>query len=190
MEIQTNTEPKPRLLLHACCGVCNSYVPELLLPNFDVTVYYENSNIYPSEEFDRRLEAAKTMAESFGIPFIQAPYKPEEWLAGTKGLENAPEKGARCSYCVAFRLAKTLDFAKQMDFEWVATTLSVSRRKNAQMINDIGERLSVNYGINFLGRDWKKNGGENISQERAKKAGIYRQNYCGCIFSYKARQKE
>ncbi len=174
---------KPRLLLHVCCGVCSAYVPELLIPNFDVTVYYENSNIYPSEEFDRRQEAAKFMAASFQLPFIEAPYRPQDWETGTRGMESAPENGPRCIYCIGYRLGKTFEFAKQHHFSWVATTLSVSRRKNATMINTLGDQLAQQTGISFLGKDWKKNGGADTSAARAKDAGIYRQEYCGCKFS-------
>jgi hypothetical protein len=180
---------KPRLLLHVCCGVCSAYVPELLLPNFDVTAYYDNSNIYPSEEFYRRQEAAKIMADTFHLSFIEASYQPDDWLTGTKGLEDAPENGKRCVYCIKYRLAKTFKYANQNDFAWVATTLSVSRRKNIQMVNMIGKDLAEETGLSFLGEDWKKNGGETESQQRAKQAGIYRQNYCGCKFSLEKSAK-
>jgi len=174
-----------RLLLHACCGVCSAYVPELLMPDFDVTVYYENSNLYPREEFFRRRDAAKTMADSFSLPFIEAPYSADDWDMAVLGHEQDKEGGSRCRLCIGFRLDRTFAFAQQNDFNCVATTLSVSRRKNTALVNDLGALLAPRYGLAFLGRDWKKKNGENISQERAKAAGIYRQNYCGCRYSIK-----
>lgn len=174
---------KPKLLLHACCGVCSAYVPEKLLPDFDVTVYYENSNIYPSEEFIKRCEAAKSMADSFGLPFIQAVYDSPAWFRAVRGLAREKERGKRCDKCIGFRLARTFEYAKNQGFSCVATTLSVSRRKDVEQINRICRALSEIYGVDFLGRNWKKENGEAISQQRAKKAGIYRQNYCGCVYS-------
>jgi hypothetical protein len=175
--------PLPRLLLHACCGVCSSYVPELLVFEFDVTVYYENSNLYPSSEFDRRRDAAKTMADRYRLPFIEAPYDPSAWTVSVAGMAREPENGKRCAACIRFRLARTFAFAKENRFEWVATTLSVSRRKRTDMINAIGAELADATGLSFLGRDWKKGNGETVSQQRAAAAGIYRQNYCGCVYS-------
>ncbi len=174
---------KPKLLLHACCGVCSAYVPERLMPDFDVTVYYENSNIYPSQEFDRRLEAAQTMARSFNLPFVAAAYDSPAWFRHVRGLAKEPERGIRCEKCIGFRLLKTMEYAKENSFDCVATTLSVSRRKNVEQINRLGDKLAGLVELKFLGRDWKKDSGETISQDRAKAAGIYRQNYCGCVYS-------
>jgi len=174
---------KPRLLLHACCGVCSAYVPERLLPDFDVTVYFENSNLYPETEFYRRRDAALTMAQSFGLPFVTADYASADWFGAVRGLAQEPERGARCERCIAFRLNRTMAYAKKNGFSWVATTLSVSRRKNAEQINRLGQELAARHGLDFLGRDWKKENGELLSQQRARQAGIYRQNYCGCVYS-------
>lgn len=188
--VKFKTMDKPKLLLHACCGVCSAYVPELLMPEFEVTVYYENSNIYPQEEYFRRREAAQTMAGNFELPFIEAEYNPDAWDKETYGHEDDRERGPRCTLCINFRLDKTFEFAKNHRFGWVATTLSVSRRKSVSQINEIGEALSKLHGLSFLGRDWKKQNGEKISQERAKNAGIYRQDYCGCRYSLKQRLGE
>ena len=174
---------KPKLLLHACCGVCSAYVPERLMPDFEVTVYYENSNIYPSLEFEKRRDAARTMADGFGVPFIQADYQSADWFKAVRGHTKDRERGSRCGLCIGFRLDRTLAYAKNHGFNCVATTLSVSRNKNADAINLIGNDLAEKYGLEFLGRDWKKEGGELISQQRAKQAGIYRQDYCGCVYS-------
>lgn len=175
---------KPKLLLHVCCGVCGAYVPELLLPDFDVTVYYENSNLYPTEEFFRRRDAAIVMAERYGLPFVEAPYSPRDWYGAVRGRSQEKEGGERCRSCVTFRLARTFGYANSGGWDWVATTLSVSRKKKSDEVNAIGAALADRYGIGFLGRDWKKADGENISQQRAKDAGIYRQDYCGCVYSW------
>jgi len=172
-----------KLLLHACCGVCSAYVPERLMPDFDVSIYYENSNIYPSEEFYRRKDAARTMAQNFNLPFIEAEYRPDAWFRDVRGLRDEPERGKRCDACFYHRLQKTFEYAKANGFNAVATPLSVSRRKDVNQINAIGHALADQFEIEFIGRDWKKDNGENISQQRARDAGIYRQNYCGCIYS-------
>jgi epoxyqueuosine reductase len=174
---------KPKLLLHACCGVCSSLVPEKLIPDFDVTIYYENSNIYPSKEFELRAEAAKIMANNFNLPFILAPQDQKAWYKNIRGFALEPERGIRCTKCINFRLNKTFAYAKDNHFSWIATTLSVSRNKNAEQINELGKSLSKVYNLTFLGRDWKKQDGEKLSQLRAREAGIYRQNYCGCVYS-------
>lgn len=178
-----------KLLLHACCGVCSAYVPERLMPDFDVSIYYENSNIYPSTEFYHRQEAAKTMAQSFGLPFIEAAYQPEEWFRAVRGLKDEPERGKRCDACIYHRLDNTFKYAKDNGFDAVATTLSVSRRKDVNQINAIGYDLAEKYGLEFVGKDWKKGNGETISQQRARDAGIYRQDYCGCIYSKLQREE-
>ncbi len=176
------------MLLHVCCGVCSAYVPEKLLPEYAVTVYFENSNLYPKTEFFKRMEAARTMAEKFDLPFITADYEPAKWYAEVRGLSQEPERGVRCTKCIASRLDKTMIFAQKNSFSWVATTLSVSRRKNAELINTLGFELASRHRINFLGKDWKKENGEKISQIKAREAGIYRQNYCGCVYSLQSRK--
>lgn len=178
----------PRLLLHACCGVCSSYVPERLKPEFDVTVYFENSNLFPKAEFFKRRDAAQIMAQKNKLPFITAEHSLDDWLKAVRGMVHEPEGGKRCRTCFAFRLGRTINYAKQNGFDWVATTLSVSRRKNAEVINQIGHDLAEAHGLKFLGRDWKKENGELLSQQRAKEAGIYRQDYCGCVYSLTRRQ--
>lgn len=179
---------KSKLLLHVCCGVCSSYVPERLLPDFDVTVYFENSNLYPTAEFFKRREAAMIMADKFGIDFISAPHDSPAWFRSVRGHAKDPERGPRCAKCIGFRLDRTFEYARQNNFEWIATTLSVSRRKNIDMINILGKNLANEYGLNFLGKDWKKENGELVSQQRAKAAGIYRQDYCGCVYSYRDKE--
>jgi len=183
-------ESRPKLLLHACCGVCSSYVPELLIPDYDVTIYYENSNIYPSEEFQRRSDAARTMAESFGTPFIEVAQDQSAWFRDVRGHASDDEKGPRCSICMAHRMRKAFAYARDHQFDVVTTTLSVSRNKIIETIHDIGRALSEEFGVEYLDRDFKKNGGEDTSQQRSKQAGIYRQNYCGCVYSMVARKRK
>lgn len=177
---------KPKLLLHTCCGVCCSYVPRFLMPAFEVTVYFENSNIYPFTEFKKRKAAALTMATKYHLPFIEASYDQPSWYKSVR-LKTMDKEGAdRCNLCIQHRLIKTFEFAKTNNYPWIASTLSVSRRKSSVKINALGRELSELFGIYFLGKDWKKNNGENLSQQEATNSGIYRQSYCGCIYSYLA----
>lgn len=153
------------------------------MPDYDVTVYFENSNLYPENEFQKRREAAMTMADRFRLPFLTSAYRPCDWFSAVRGLALEPERGKRCETCIAFRLDETMRYAKENGFGWVATTLSVSRRKDVDQINRLGHELAAKHETGFLGQDWKKGNGEVISQQRAKEAGIYRQNYCGCVYS-------
>lgn len=177
------TIKKPRLLLHACCGVCSAYVPELLIPDYDVTIHYENSNIYPPEEFKRRADAAREMAKRYNIAFIEVKQDEPSWYRAVQGHSQDKENGPRCEKCMRFRLDRAFAYAKENEFDIVACTLGVSRRKNINMVNGVGRVMSEKYGIPFLDRDWKKGGGEIESQRRAKESGIYRQEYCGCVYS-------
>ncbi len=183
---------RPKLLLHACCGVCSAYVPEILRDEYDVTIYYDNPNIFPQEEFDRRAEAARVMAEKYGLPFILVPQGTIDWYRAVRGHAKARENGERCRKCITHRLDAAFRYAKTHHFDIVATTVSVSRRKNIEQVHAAGRALASVHGIPFLDRDWRKGGGERESQRRAKEAGIYRQEYCGCVYSLvkmKARVK-
>lgn len=183
--MQISKTTKPRLLLHVCCGVCSAYIPEILTPDYDVTMYYENSNIYPSDEFRRRADAARTIAEKYGATFIEAPQQQDDWNLAVAGHAQDPENGKRCELCMHFRLDRAFKYAQTNAFDIVACTLGVSRRKQIQMVNAIGKSLSEKYHIPFMDRDWKKNNGEVESQRRAKEYDIYRQDYCGCAYSIK-----
>lgn len=176
---------KSKLLLHVCCGVCSAYIPEILTPDYDVTMYYENSNIHPEEEFRRRSDAAETIAKKYGATFIKVPQDQKAWNLTVAGHAQDPENGERCKLCMGFRLDRAFAYAKEQGFDIVACTLGVSRRKNIEMVNTIGNMLSKKYDIPFMDRDWKKGGGEVESQKRAKETGIYRQDYCGCVYSKK-----
>lgn len=174
---------RPKLLLHACCGVCGAWVPEMLSPDYDVTVYFYNPNIYPKEEYERRRDAAEEMAKSIGVNFIEGEYDHEAWLEAVKGLEAEPEGGGRCPICFSYRLEQTARYAKENGFDFFASTLTIGRNKRADVINPIGERLSDKFGIKFLVGDWKKKGGQEESNKKSREHGIYRQHYCGCEFS-------
>ncbi len=175
---------KPRLALHSCCGPCSTYVLEYLTQYFDVTLFFYNPNIHPEAEYKTRLDAQKKVCEMFSVDVIECDYDVQTFFEKTKGFENEAEGGARCDLCFELRLAHTIDKALQMDgFDYVATTLTVSPHKNAPLINEIGERLTQNKNIKWLPSDFKKKNGYLRSIQLSKQHEIYRQNYCGCIYS-------
>lgn len=175
---------RPRLLLHSCCGPCSSYVIEYLSKYFDLTVYYYNPNIYPIEEYEKRLETQKQLIERLGgAVMIESEYDPDRYFELVKGLENEREGGKRCTVCFEMRLRETAEKAKIGEFDYFATTLTVSPHKNAQIINRIGERLADEYAVEWLPSDFKKREGYKRSIELSKQFELYRQSYCGCKFS-------
>ncbi len=183
-------DKKPRLLLHACCGPCATSVLERLTPYFDVTVYFYNPNIMPKEEFILRLDTLKSVIAHFDDVKLIVPDQDEiDYLPLVVGHEEEREGGARCSICFALRLDNTAKYlsSHKGEFDYFATTLTVSRRKNAQLINEIGEQISKKYGVTYLSSDFKKLGGENRSTELCKEWNIYRQHYCGCCYSASAK---
>lgn len=184
----------PRLLLHACCAPCSSYVLEYLSAYFLITVFYYNPNIYPDEEYNKRVAEQKAFIERFPakhpISFVEGDFDKERFYEVTKGLENEPEGGKRCQQCFRLRLEETAKLAKAMQMDYFTTTLSISPMKNAQMLNEIGGALAKDYGISYLYSDFKKREGYKRSVELSKEYGMYRQDYCGCVFSYRSRQQE
>ncbi len=178
---------KPRLLLHSCCAPCSSYVLEYLSQYFLITVLYYNPNIYPEEEFFKRLEEQRRLAKEMpcGNEVIDIGYNPQEFFDAAKGLENEKEGGARCGKCFMLRLRKTAEIAKERGFDYFTTTLSISPLKDEQLLNQIGGELSEKYGIAYLYSDFKKKNGYKRSTELSREYNLYRQNYCGCIFSQK-----
>jgi len=182
-----------KLLLHTCCAPCSAYVLKLL-ETFDVSVFYYNPNIDTLEEYERRRDECQKYCEKNNIPFIEAPYNPQEWDLYIEGLESEPEGGKRCARCFQLRLWKTAEYATQYlnnpknpkspnDPIFFATTLSISPHKNTTLINEIGKEVGQVFCINFLEADWKKEDGYKKSCEISKKEGFYRQNYCGCKYS-------
>ena len=186
-----NGENKPTLLLHACCGPCSSSVTEYLVNHFQVTVLWYNPNLYPKEEFDKRYSALTEILDKMGlcgqIPILSLPWNHESYLQQVQGLEEEPEGGKRCEECFRLRLMETARIAKEYQFDYFCTTLTVSRHKNAVLLNAIGEEAGKAYGVQWLPSDFKKRNGENRSQELSEKYGIYRQLYCGCEFSLNHR---
>ena len=178
---------RPRLLLHSCCGPCSSSVLERLTQHFDVTLLWYNPNLSPQEEFDRRFAAQLELLEKMGlseeVPVLAENRKHEDYLRRVEGLENEPEGGRRCTECFRLRLFECARLAKQYGFEYFCTTLTVSRHKDAERLNALGEELAQAFGVKWLPSDFKKRGGEQRSQQLAAQYGIYRQNYCGCEFS-------
>ena len=183
---------RPRLLLHSCCGPCSSSVLELLTKYFDVTLLWYNPNLHPQEEFDRRLATQIELIEKAGlteeVPILAESRKHEDYLRRVEGLENEPEGGKRCTECFRLRLTECARLAKQYGFEYFCTTLTVSRHKDAERINALGEELGRAFGVAWLPSDFKKRGGELRSQRLSEQYGLYRQNYCGCEFSLRARE--
>ena len=174
---------KPALLLHACCAPCSSACLERIKDFFDITVYYYNPNIDGAAEYDKRLKEQERLCKAFGVKLISERYNPEEFYSSVKGLEDAPEGGARCEKCFYLRLKKTAEKAKETGCEFFTTTLTLSPLKNAALLNGIGNAVAAETGIKWLPSDFKKRGGYQRSIELSSEYGLYRQNYCGCVFS-------
>ena len=181
----------PRVLLHSCCGPCSSSVLEYLTQHFEVTLLWYNPNLYPEEEFDRRFKTQIEAIEKLGLAdrvnVLAEPWKSGDYYARIKGLEAEPEGGRRCEACFRLRLLETARLAKHYNYEYFCTTLTLSRHKNAELINSIGEEISKATGVAWLPSDFKKRGGEDRSQELSRELGLYQQLYCGCEFSLKKR---
>lgn len=181
----------PTLLLHACCGPCSSYVLSYLTNYFKITILYYNPNIYPEEEYIRRKEEAKRligeMPFKYPVDFIELEFNPNEYYDAVKGLEELGERSQRCYNCYKFRLEKTCEYAKEHNFDYFTTTLSISPYKNSKWINEIGEELQNKYNQKYLYGDFKKNDGYKKSLEFSREYNLYRQDYCGCKFSYDFR---
>lgn len=184
-KILNNLKGKPRLLLHACCGVCSSYVLEYLSKYFEITVLYYNPNIYPRAEYDKRLLNQKKIIYEM-VPQVKlktVTYDENEFLDYVNGLEGEPEGGVRCTKCFILRMEKTAVIAKEENYDYFCTTLSVSPYKDSQRLNKIGKYLEEKYDVKYLYSDFKKKNGYKRSNELAREYDIYRQDYCGCRYS-------
>ncbi len=185
--------PSPTLLLHSCCAPCSSHAIDYLSDVFDITVYFYNPNIYPHDEYFKRLAEQKRFISAFPsskkVSFIEADYETDRFEAVCQGYENAKEGGERCEKCFALRLAKTAQTAEALGLDFFGTTMSVSPHKNAEKINRIGQRLTEDCGVRFLVADFKKNDGYKRSIALSKEYGLYRQDYCGCIYSLGVKLK-
>ena len=181
---------RPKLLLHACCAPCSSATLERLAGHFDLSILYYNPNIYPPEEYHRReaeLERFVRDAGYTGVPVIELPYEPREFYDAVRGLEDEPEKGGRCTVCYRMRLERAARYAAEHGFEWFTTTLSISPVKDPVRLNTIGAELAEQYGLNYLQSEFRKRDGYKRSLVLSAEYGLYRQDYCGCEFSKKAR---
>ncbi|MBR1731442.1 MAG: epoxyqueuosine reductase QueH [Ruminococcus sp.] len=179
----------PTLLLHACCAPCSSYVLEYLSNYYHIIVLYYNPNITFPEEYGYRLGEVERLIDEiphkYPIELIKGDYNPQDYLNAVKGLENEPEGGERCSVCFELRLREAAEYCKKIGADCFATTLTISPLKNADKINSIGERTAEEYGVKYLPSDFKKKNGYKRSIELSKEYNLYRQNYCGCVFSRK-----
>ncbi len=183
---------KPALLLHACCAPCSSAVLEYLYEHFNITLFFYNPNISPESEFHYRLEELKRLIVEMNfndIEIVVPDYDNNEFEALAKGLEYLPEGDKRCKKCYRLRLMRTAEYAKGNGFDYFTTTLSVSPYKNADALNQIGGELEKEYGIKYLYSDFKKKEGYKRSCELSRQYNLYRQNYCGCVYSKKLAEK-
>lgn len=192
--IQKRGQKRPRVLLHSCCGPCSGAVLEYLTRYFDVTVLWYNPNLYPQEEFDRRFRALVKLIEDMGladeVSILAEPRKSEDYYARIKGLEDEPEGGKRCEQCFRLRLTECARLAKHYGYDYFCTTLTLSRHKDAVLINTIGEETGRAVGVQWLPSDFKKRDGENRSIRLCQQYNVYRQLYCGCEFSLRRRQAD
>ena len=177
----------PRLLLHSCCAPCSSYVLEYLSSYFSITVFYYNHNISPESEYTKRLFEQQMLIDRlparYQVAFAAGPYDSERFFQMAKGLEQVKEGGERCFRCYELRLREAAKMAKNAEFDYFTTTLSISPLKKADKLNEIGVRLGEEYGISYLMSDFKKKNGYRRSIELSKEYNLYRQDYCGCVFS-------
>ena len=170
-----------KILVHICCGVCAAGAAKILLTEGnEITGYYFNPNISPAEEYDKRLQASNTVGGINNFPIIAPAYNPKQWMESTIDLAEEREGGRRCEVCFRIRLQNTYDYMRENDFEAFTTTLTIGSMKSAETINRIGREIG---GDKFLSRDFKKNGGTLRAIQLAKQYHIYRQNYCGCVYS-------
>jgi predicted adenine nucleotide alpha hydrolase (AANH) superfamily ATPase len=173
-----------KILLHACCAICSGYPISLLKEmEYEPVVYFCNPNLDTKEEFERRLEAQKTLCAHFGVELVVEPYETQEYLNCVIGLEQEPERGARCDRCIELRLSKTAEKAKELGFEEFTTSLVISPHKNFQKISELGNNIAKKYNLNYLPIDFKKKDGFLKTNNISKELNLYRQNYCGCKFA-------
>lgn len=185
---------RPTLLLHACCAPCSSYVLEYLSRYFRITLFFYNPNIAPEEEYRFRLDELRRLVREMGlsddVSVLEGNYEPERFHTLAKGLETLSEGGARCSLCYRLRLSETARVAAEGGFDYFCTTLSISPYKNAAWLNEIGQDEGARYGVKYLVSDFKKKNGYKRSCELSEQYGLYRQDYCGCVYSKEARERQ
>ncbi|MEK6726735.1 MAG: epoxyqueuosine reductase QueH [Deltaproteobacteria bacterium] len=174
---------KPRMLLHTCCAPCSTHVLELLREMFALTLYFYDPNIHPREEYETRRDEMRGYAARSSVGFVEGPYDVERWFELTKGHETDKEGSDRCFLCYELRLRESARFARENGFEYFGTVLSISPHKRADKINEIGLSLAEEYRINYLEADFKKKDGFKRSIVLSREHGLYRQDYCGCVYS-------
>ncbi len=174
-----------KFLLHTCCAPCSIAVIDELKSQFDLTVFFYNPNIYPEAEYLKRKKEVVRVCTEWQVPIVDMDYEWDRWKESVKGLENEPEGGARCAVCFRLRLEKTAKYAKENGYDLFCTSLTSGRNKKAEVINAIGINLGEKYGIKFFEADWKKDGRQEKGRKMVEERGIYRQNYCGCVYSLK-----
>lgn len=192
IEQQTEEGKVSTLLLHSCCAPCSSYVLEYLSDYFEVTVFYYNPNIYPPEEYAKRVQEQQMLVDKmptkYPVHFLEGAYDRERFYQMASGLEQVPEGGSRCFGCYALRLSEAGKIAKEGGYDYFTTTLSISPLKNAQKLNEIGMQIGEKVGVKYLPSDFKKKNGYKRSIELSKEYGLYRQDYCGCEFSIRSEK--
>ena len=188
---------KPRLLLHACCGICSIFPLDYLSPYFDITIYYTNSNIYSIEEFNKRFEVLKNYLDllqkekNICVSLEKVPYDHEKFMQDLLPYKDSKEGGERCFLCYTKRMAEAYDYAEENKFDYFTTTLTVSRQKDSQVINHIAEKLEKeHFYTKYFYSDFKKHAGGEIGTKKAKDLGLYIQDFCGCEFSLRDSTKE
>ncbi len=177
------------MLLHLCCAPCSPYVVETLRRDYDLTLYFYNPNIHPESEHDMRLDEVRDWANRIDLPLLEEPYDADNWFAKTEGLEDEPERGARCDVCFEMRLSGCAEKASEMGVRAYGTVLTVSPHKSAAVINRIGSDIGGKSGVEFICADWKKKDGYKITTRMAREQGFYRQDYCGCVYSKKPKDR-
>lgn len=184
-------DSRPPLLLHACCAPCSSATLERLAGHFALTILYYNPNIYPPEEYHRREAELERFVRQAGyeFPVVELPYRPEEFYEAVRGLEAEPERGERCTVCYRQRLERTAQYAAGHGFSWFCTTLSISPVKDPVRLNAIGCELAGRYGLHYLQSEFRKKDGYKRSLTLSGEYGLYRQDYCGCVFSKREREE-
>lgn len=184
----------PKLLLHSCCAPCSSYVLEYLSDYFEITVFYYNPNIFPESEYTKRILEQQMLIQDmkvkYPISFLAGSYERNRFYEIAAGLEHLKEGGERCFKCYELRLEEAAKIAQEGEFDYFTTTLSISPMKNAEKLNEIGNKVGLKYGVSYLQSDFKKKNGYKRSIELSKEFGLYRQDYCGCEFSFRDRQRE
>lgn len=184
----------PRLLMHSCCAPCSSYCLSYLAEFFSITIFYYNPNISPEAEYQKRVSEQKRLIGQLpvkhAISFAEGRYEPEVFFDMAKGMEDIPEGGERCFCCYELRQREAAKYAKENGFDYFTTTLSVSPHKNATKLNEIGLKLAQEYGVDYLVSDFKKRGGYLKSIELSREYDLYRQDYCGCVYSKAQRERE